>query len=106
MACRSGDIRLSSSLQGTPSQYFNWWKKKGCILADEMGLGKTVQIISFISVLFKQEGALPFMIVVCQQEQPGHRYRELNVLLDLRYRTPLSRIGKENSRSGLPAIYV
>lgn len=29
-----------------------------------MGLGKTVQIISFISLLFKSEGCLPFLIVV------------------------------------------
>lgn len=45
-------------------QYYDWWIKQGCILADEMGLGKTVQIISFISLLFKKERCLPFLVVV------------------------------------------
>ena len=35
----------------------NWWTKNNCLLADEMGLGKTVQVIAFLSMLFKEERA-------------------------------------------------
>jgi SNF2 family DNA or RNA helicase len=51
-------------LEGVNWLYFNWWKNLSGILADEMGLGKTVQIVTFVSLLFKKENRLPFLIVV------------------------------------------
>lgn len=45
-------------MEGVNWLRFKHWTKKNGVLSDEMGLGKTVQIISFISYLFRQENAM------------------------------------------------
>ncbi|KAJ3233024.1 hypothetical protein HDU81_002538 [Chytriomyces hyalinus] len=42
---------------------YKWYKNTPCILADEMGLGKTLQIVAFISALFKEQNQYPFLIL-------------------------------------------
>ncbi|GAA6035092.1 hypothetical protein JCM8097_002180 [Rhodosporidiobolus ruineniae] len=60
----TGGKLMDFQLSGINFLRYQWWQRTGCILADEMGLGKTCQIISFLSCLFFQEGARPFLIAV------------------------------------------
>ncbi|GAA6000598.1 hypothetical protein JCM10207_004569 [Rhodosporidiobolus poonsookiae] len=60
----TGGKLMDFQLAGLNFLYYQWWQRTGCILADEMGLGKTCQIISFLSLLNKKEGARPFLVAV------------------------------------------
>ncbi|KAK4703254.1 hypothetical protein P7C70_g2963, partial [Phenoliferia sp. Uapishka_3] len=59
-----GGKLMPFQLEGVNFLFFQWWKRTGCILADEMGLGKTVQIITFLTLLNKKQGARPFLVAV------------------------------------------
>jgi SNF2 family DNA or RNA helicase len=43
---------------------YKWWCRANGVLSDEMGLGKTVQVIAALSIMYKQEHARPFLVVV------------------------------------------
>lgn len=49
---------MDFQLEGLNWLRFKHWTKKNGVLSDEMGLGKTVQIITFISYLFRLEKAM------------------------------------------------
>ncbi|KAK4049413.1 hypothetical protein OIV83_004146 [Microbotryomycetes sp. JL201] len=60
---KGGEL-MPFQLEGVNFLYFKWSQRQGCILADEMGLGKTVQIITFLSVLYHEHRARPFLVTV------------------------------------------
>ncbi|KAM0792856.1 hypothetical protein ACM66B_002620 [Microbotryomycetes sp. NB124-2] len=60
---KGGEL-MPFQMEGVNFLYFKWSRRQGCILADEMGLGKTVQIITFLSVLYHEHRARPFLVTV------------------------------------------
>ncbi len=66
----------------------SWCRNNSVILADEMGLGKTIQVICFLSYLFKNYHIYgPFLLVVplstmtAWQREFSHWFPEMNVIV-------------------------
>ncbi|KAI8381211.1 uncharacterized protein BYT42DRAFT_644051 [Radiomyces spectabilis] len=60
----TGGTLMPHQLDGLNWLAYQWEHDHPCILADDMGLGKTIQIVSFLSYLYKRYDIFPFCIVV------------------------------------------